>query len=176
MVKAIRESMHSLAILQRNPDRATAAADRARLAFDLALAADFADDARNDDEADAYGALLDTLPTTVEGLAAMVGVLAHEQQALLSDDDEPELVSPFRTDADAFLFVQTLDEALTRMLARQQKPAPQFDGRLSLMFRDPLVRDAFARAERDNGEPAPAVIVPEPRRTDGAAVCVLELA
>ena len=58
MAKAIGESMHSHAILQRNPDRAITAADRARMAFDLALAADFADDARNYDEADAYGDLL----------------------------------------------------------------------------------------------------------------------
>ena len=48
--------------------------------------------------------------------------------------------------------------------------------RLSQFFTDPMVRDAFARAERDQGEPAPAVIVPEPRRIDGAAVRVLELA
>jgi hypothetical protein len=116
------------------------------------------------------------LPVTVEGIAALVGVLAYQQQALLDDVDEPELVSPFRTDADAFLFVQTLDDALTRMLARQQKPVPGFDGRLSEMFTDPMVRDAFARAERDNGEPAPATIVPEPRLVDGAAVRVLESA
>ena len=47
---------------------------------------------------------------------------------------------------------------------------------LSQLFTDPMVRDAFARAERDQGEPAPAVIAPEPRRIDGAAVRVLELA
>lgn len=68
-----------------------------------------------------------------------------------------------------------MDEALTRMLARQKR-ARRFDGSLSSLFRDPMVRDAFARAERDQGEPAPAVIVPEPRRIDGAAVRVLELA
>lgn len=86
--------MAAFCTITSRTDRAIAAADRARMAFDLALAADFADDARNYDEADAYGDLLDTLPTTVEGLAAVVGVLAHQQQALLSDDDEPELVSP----------------------------------------------------------------------------------
>lgn len=48
--------------------------------------------------------------------------------------------------------------------------------RLSSLFTDPLVRDAFARAERDQGETAPAVIAPEPRRRDGAAVRVLEMA
>lgn len=48
--------------------------------------------------------------------------------------------------------------------------------RLSSLFTDPMVRDAFARAERDQGEPAPATITPEPRRIDGAAVRVLELA
>ena len=48
--------------------------------------------------------------------------------------------------------------------------------RLSSMFTDPFLRAAFARAERDQGEPAPAVIVPERRRIDGAAVRVLELA
>ena len=156
-------------------DRAIAAADHARMAFDLALAADFADDDRNYDDADAYGALLDTLPTTVEGLASIVGVLAYQQQALLDDVDEPELVSPFRTDADAFLFVQTIDEALTRMLAKQDKPSPQFDGRLSPLFTDPMVADAFRRAERDNGEPIPAVVEPAPRLIDGAVVAAREL-
>ena len=48
--------------------------------------------------------------------------------------------------------------------------------RLSSLFTDQLVRDAFARAERNGYDPAPAVIVPEPRRIDGAAVRVLELA
>ena len=158
-------------------DRATTAAARARLAFDLALAADFEDAARNEDEADAYDDLLDVLPTSVEGLAAIVSVLAQQQQELLSDDDEPELVSPFRNDADAFLFIQTMDEALQRMLAKTEKPAPQFDGRLSQLFTDPLVRDAFERADRDNGEPIPAVVEPAPRLIDGAVVArELELA
>lgn len=47
--------------------------------------------------------------------------------------------------------------------------------RLSDLFTDPYVRAAFARAERDNGEPIPVLVEPAPRLTDGAAVDHREL-
>ncbi len=47
--------------------------------------------------------------------------------------------------------------------------------RLSRYFSDPLVRAAFERAERDQGEPMMAVIETAPRLVDGASVAVREL-
>ena len=47
--------------------------------------------------------------------------------------------------------------------------------RLSRYFSDPLVRAAFERAERDQGEPMMAVIETAPRLTDGASVAAREL-
>ncbi|MFO1098242.1 MAG: hypothetical protein U1E81_08190 [Xanthobacteraceae bacterium] len=46
---------------------------------------------------------------------------------------------------------------------------------LSRYFTDPLVRAAFERAERDQGEPMMAVIETAPRLIDGASVAAREL-
>ncbi len=47
--------------------------------------------------------------------------------------------------------------------------------RLSRYFTDPLVRAAFERAERDQGEPVMALVEPAPRLIDGAAIDHREL-
>lgn len=44
---------------------------------------------------------------------------------------------------------------------------------LSSLFRDPLVRSAFERAERDNGE-AFAIVPTRPVTLEGGAVALLE--
>lgn len=64
----------------------------------------------------------------------------------------------------------TLAKALTTATDRGIAMASRNIHRLSELFTDPYVKAAFARAERDNGEPAMALVEPAPRLIDGAAV------
>lgn len=160
--------------LTRKSERAKQLADRATATLDAWLETGKRADKR---EADlAYDDLIEACPVSLEGIAAVVGHLAYRQQVLLEDIDEPEIHSAFRSDVDAFVFIQCLDDAMRRMLARAQREMPVGADRLSSFFADVLVRDAFRRAEGDDGEGSPAPIVPPPPCLSGAAVRQPEMA
>lgn len=127
-------------------------------------------------EADlAYDDLIEACPVSLEGIAAVVGHLAYRQQALLEDIDEPEIHSAFRTDVDAFVFIQCLDDAMRRMLARAQRETPVASRNLSSFFSDVLVRDAFRRAEGGDDDRAAAISASSPLLLGGAAARQPEL-
>lgn len=154
--------------LTRKSDRTIAIADRATATLNTWLKTH-----RNADgfqAARAYDDLIDACPTTVEGIAAVVGALAYRQQAMLPDVDDPEIRSAFDTDFDAFAFIQNLNDGVGRMLARAAT-AP-----LSSYFADVLVRDAFRRAEGDDSEGSPAPALPPMPCLSGAAARQPEMA
>lgn len=153
-------------------DRAIALADRATATLNDWLKTGRKADARKADAA--YDEIVEACPTTVEGIAAVVSYLAYRQQVLLEDGDTPEIHSAFRSDVDAFCFVQCLDDAMKRMRKRMRDekpvPAPQPRPHLSSYFSDVLVRDAFRRAEGGDDDRAAAIDVGSPLLSGGAAV------
>lgn len=152
-------------------DRAIALADRATATLNDWLTTGRKADARKADAA--YDEIVEACPTTVEGIAAVVSYLAYRQQVLLEDGDEPEIHSAFRSDVDAFCFVQCLDDAMKRMLKRMRDakpvPAAQPKPHLSSYFSDVLVRDAFRRAEGGDDDRAAAIGSGSPLLLGGAA-------
>lgn len=161
--------------LTRKSDRAIAIADRATATLNVWLKTHRKADGFK--AACAYDELIEACPSTVEGIAAVVGALAYRQQALLPDVDEPELRSAFDTDFDAFAFVQNLDDAVRRMLERiaESAPTPKATAPLSSYFSDVLVRDAFRRAEGDDSEGSPAPALPPLPCLSGSAARQPEL-
>ena len=147
-----------MATLTRKSDRSVALAARARFTLDAWLDSGSRDDGLAAERA--YDEMIEWSPTTVEGIAAVVSYLAYRQQVLLEDCEEPEIHSAFRSDVDAFCFIQALNDGIERMLQRQE---------LSAMFSDPMVRDAFRRAESDDGEPEAASAASAPVLSGGAA-------
>jgi hypothetical protein len=95
-------------------DPAFAVVARARATYDAMLVAyqtaepfdDAATDAAADLHDEEYYELLDTVPTTVEGLAVVISFMTYA-----STDESPYL----RCEEDTFAFFQTLDEALRRL-------------------------------------------------------------
>lgn len=162
--------------LTRKSDRAIAIANRATATLNTWLKTHRKADGFN--AASAYDDLIDACPTTVEGITAVVGALAYRQQALLPDVDDPELRSAFDTEIDAFAFIQNLNDGIRRMLARAAETAamPKATAPLSSYFADVLVRDAFRRAEGDDGEGSPAPALPPPPCLSGAAARQPEMA
>lgn len=152
-------------------DRAIALADRATATLNDWLTTGRKADARKADAA--YDEIVEACPTTVEGIAAVVSYFAYRQQVLLEDGDEPEIHSAFRSDVDAFCFIQCLDDAMKRMLKRMRDekpvPAPQPRPHLSSYFSDVLVRDAFRRAEGGDDDRAAAISAGSPLLLGGAA-------
>lgn len=152
-------------------DHAIALTDRATATLNDWLKTGRKADARKADAA--YDEIVEACPTTVEGIAAVVSYLAYRQQVMLEDGDEPEIHSAFRSDVDAFCFVQCLDDAMKRMLRRMRDgkpvPAPQPKPHLSSYFSDVLVRDAFRRAEGGDDDRTAAISAGSPLLLGGAA-------
>lgn len=103
----------------RKPDRFIAFAERATDALNVWLESGKRSDKR---EAEwAYDDLIEACPTSLEGVAAIVSYLSFRQEALLEPGDEPRLRSAFRSQVDTYIFIQCLDTALQRMLARRER-------------------------------------------------------
>ena len=68
-----------------------------------------------DEDDAAYYDVIHTVPTSLQGLAAVVVVMASQQRGLGSLDGSFRLPY-FRQDDDAHTFINTLDEALRRLM------------------------------------------------------------
>lgn len=165
-------------------DTTTRSINRARRAY-RAWSRDRANPVLARAKAVAFDALCDQAPSSVEGLAALVRFMAQVQADGVVDGAD-ELHSFFaRDDAAAFVFIQSINESLQRIVKRERAarrprkpmpaPAPIVGPPTGLasMFRDPFVAAAFRRAEGDS-DASPVICASVPKLSGGASARVME--
>lgn len=164
-------------------DTTTRSINRARRAY-RAWSRDRANPVLARAKAVAFDVLCDQAPGSVEGLAALVRFMAQVQaDGVVDGSDE---LQPFLADpAAAFVFIQSINESLQRIVKRERAarrprkpmpaPAPIVGPPTGLasMFRDPFVAAAFRRAEGDS-DASPVICASVPKLSGGASARVME--